>query len=135
MSYSLDQSSLGASYFTISSTGEIYVTADLTNFANGSTFSLPVNVEDSGGRSATANITFSLSPYTTTTSTTTTDRYMTFFEDTRNIAWFTVLMFLLLGLSLLILLFISRYCSFPKCQMNIDWQKWKKLFDSCKQKK
>ncbi|XP_061183484.1 protocadherin Fat 4-like [Saccostrea echinata] len=94
ITYELNQLTLGGDYFGVTSTGSLYVKAAITSLSSGSTYTITATARDGGLLSDTASITIII-PSTTTTTTTTTDRAQTFFEDPRNIAWFTAAMIVL----------------------------------------
>ncbi|KAK3095573.1 hypothetical protein FSP39_016230 [Pinctada imbricata] len=94
VTYTIDQTSLGNQYFTISSSGAITTATSLSSFAAGQSLSLTVSATDSGGLSATSPITIVIPATTTAGSTSSTERTLSFFDDSRNIAWFTAAMVL-----------------------------------------
>ncbi|XP_052212233.1 protocadherin Fat 3-like [Dreissena polymorpha] len=97
-SYTLDKTALNGNYFTVNSaTGVISTTVNMLTVCNcsGSTLTMTVTATDKGGRNVSSQVVVYVSEATTTYTTSTTDRYRTFFEDTRNIAWFSVAMVLL----------------------------------------
>ncbi|KAK3085049.1 hypothetical protein FSP39_023491 [Pinctada imbricata] len=89
--YSLDQSSLSTPYFGVQSNGDFYVTDSLLTFSTGHTLSISGTASDPGGLTDTCTITIVIPQSTTTTQGTTSERYISFIEDTRNVAWLTVL--------------------------------------------
>lgn len=112
ITYSIDQTSTGGTYFRMNSNGGLYVASDLSTFSAGATKDIIITATDGGGLTDTTTVTIVIPGVTTTTTSTTTDRYMTFFEDTRNVAWFVACMALLTGLVILISAFIVRYGDF-----------------------
>lgn len=112
ITYSIDQTSTGGTYFRMNSDGGLYVASDLSTFSAGTTKDIIITATDGGGLTDTTTVTIVIPGVTTTTVSTTTDRYMTFFEDTRNVAWFVVCMSVLLGLFILISFIIVRYGDF-----------------------
>ncbi|XP_021357238.1 protocadherin Fat 4-like [Mizuhopecten yessoensis] len=90
ISYTLDQTSLNESYFGVTGTGNLYINRFLTSFGDGTYFSFSANVTDYGGLTDTADINVVVYATTTVPTTSTTERYATFFEYPPNIAWFTV---------------------------------------------
>uniref|UniRef100_K1PI11 Protocadherin Fat 1 n=1 Tax=Magallana gigas TaxID=29159 RepID=K1PI11_MAGGI len=112
ITYSIDQTSTGGTYFRMNSDGGLYVASDLSTFSAGTTKDIIITATDGGGLTDTTTVTIVIPGVTTTTVSTTTDRYMTFFEDTRNVAWFVACMALLVGLLILISVFIVRYGDF-----------------------
>ncbi|KAL4229500.1 hypothetical protein ACF0H5_012540 [Mactra antiquata] len=92
LTYSLNQTSLSNQYFDISNTGAITLRTSLNGSPLGHSVTVTITstATDPGALSDTATISFVISDTTTTSTTTTTISYMTFFDDTRNIAWFTV---------------------------------------------
>ncbi|XP_053376788.1 cadherin-23-like [Mercenaria mercenaria] len=87
ISYTLDQTSLLDEYFTVDSSGQITVLKSPSPLGYSTTVTLNVTAADSGGLSDIASVTIGISDTTTTSTTTTTDRYKTFVEDGRNVAW------------------------------------------------
>ncbi|XP_048727546.1 serine-rich adhesin for platelets-like [Ostrea edulis] len=130
ITYTINQTSTGGNYFGISNTGDLLVTSSLGGFSLGTTLTVTITATDGGGLTDSATITLVIPAATTTTVSTTTDRYMTFFEDTRNVAWFVTCMAVLLGLLILITYIIARYTNFQNikrsCQrMCRRTRKWK----------
>ncbi|XP_056008142.1 cadherin-23-like [Ostrea edulis] len=113
VSYSLNQTGLGNEYFGVQSNGDFYVKNGLTSFSSGTTLSITTIVQDTGGLQDTAVVTVVIPESTTAAPTTTTDRYMTFLEDSRNVAWVTIACVMLAGLVLLWAYLIVRFGSFP----------------------
>ncbi|XP_060560961.1 protocadherin-like wing polarity protein stan [Ruditapes philippinarum] len=118
-SYSLDQTALNATYFKIDgSSGEISTLVSMSTCAcSGSTFSFPVLATDTGGLVGTSTVHITVTQTTTTAPFT--DRYKTFFDDTRNLVWFSILM-ILLAVTLIVTLFVCmKYiCMSPtNCKM------------------
>lgn len=93
-SYSLDQTGLPGNYFKIDSAGQISTQVNMPEICNCSdiTFAVPVLATDTGGLVGKATVYITVLAFTTTTARTTTDRYKTFFDDTKNIVWFSLLM-------------------------------------------
>ncbi|XP_060585336.1 cadherin-23-like [Ruditapes philippinarum] len=89
ITYTLDQSSLSLEYFGISNTGEITVllTPQGSDLAFGTSVTVTATASDIGARTDTASVVLIISGTTTTSTTTTTDRYRSFLEDNKNIAW------------------------------------------------
>nr|XP_034303261.1 protocadherin Fat 1-like isoform X2 [Crassostrea gigas] len=112
ITYSIDQTSTGGTYFRMNSDGGLYVASDLSSFSAGASKDIIITATDGGGLTTTTTVTIVIPGVPTTTVSTTTDRYMTFFEDTRNVAWFVVCMSVLLGLFILISFIIVRYGDF-----------------------
>ena len=85
---------------------------------------------DGGGLTDTATVTLVVPSVTTTTVSTTTDRYLTFFEDTRNVAWFVTVLVITLGLVILNAYFIVRFVDFHNIKRTCERmcrkkRKWK----------
>jgi len=119
----LDQTGLPATYFAVSSTGEIYIVKSLlNNFSGGTLLTFTAIATDIGGLTDTAAVTVVVAQYTTTTPTTTTDRYLTFFESPKNIAWFTLLMLVVAVIVALCIYLIIR---------SINWTK---ILSACKKR-
>lgn len=97
LTYTLDQSSLLDEYFDIDNNGQIGVKKTPNGNAIG--YATPVtvtaNAYDGGGLSDSAIVTIVISDTTTTSTTTTTDRFKTFIEDNRNVAWLVACLVLL----------------------------------------
>ncbi|XP_069106240.1 uncharacterized protein [Argopecten irradians] len=104
LTYSLDTSTLSEAYFGVTGTGNIFINRFLTSFGDGAYLSFTANVTDYGGLSDTANVAVIVYATTTAPITTTTERYITFFEYPPNIAWFT-----LACLTLLLVLAVFSY--------------------------
>ncbi|XP_061190353.1 cadherin EGF LAG seven-pass G-type receptor 2-like [Saccostrea echinata] len=113
ISYSLDQISLGNEYFGVKTNGDIYVKNSLLGFSTGITLSLTATARDKGGLQDTATITVIIPESTTAAPVTTTDRHLTFWEDTGNIAWVTVASVLLCGFITYCSYLLARYGNFP----------------------
>ncbi|XP_061179511.1 protocadherin-like wing polarity protein stan, partial [Saccostrea echinata] len=113
VSYTLDQTSLGYEYFGVQSNGDFYVKNGLTSFSSGTTVTLTATAQDSGGLKDTAPVTIVIPESTTAAPTTTTDRHVTFLEDSRNIAWVTVASVLFAGLVIFWGYLFVRFGSFP----------------------
>lgn len=109
ITYELNQLTLGGDYFGITTTGNLYVKSAITSLPVGATYSMTATARDGGLLSDTADITIIIPSTTTTTAATTTDRSKTFFEDPRNIAWFTAAMVVLALTIGLILYMCIRY--------------------------
>ncbi|XP_063407515.1 cadherin-23-like [Mytilus trossulus] len=121
--FSLDQTGLGKNYFEVSDSGDIYLILSLNpDFFAGTALSFTATVTDSEGLTDTAGIAVIVSEYTTTTPSTTTDRFITFWEDSKNVAWFTFLMLILLALLGLLLFWI------------LTGVNWTKLLAACKRR-
>lgn len=121
--FSLDQTGLGKNYFEVSDSGDIYLIQSLNpDFYAGTALSFTATVTDSEGLTDTAGIAVIVSEYTTTTPSTTTDRFITFWEDSKNVAWFTFLMLILLALLGLLLFWI------------LTGVNWTKLLGACKRR-
>lgn len=112
VTYSIDPTSTGANYFGISSTGDLFVASSLSGFYSGQTLAVSLTATDGGGLTDIATVTLIIPAVATTTAITTTDRYLTFFEDTRNVAWFVFVILMTLGLIVLNAYFIVRYVDF-----------------------
>ncbi|XP_052781618.1 cadherin-related family member 2-like [Mya arenaria] len=95
IAYTLDQSSLSEQYFTIDQSGQIILAQSVAALGPATSLSLTATASDDGGKFDTAAVTIVISDTTTTSTTTTTDRYRTFIEDGRNIAWLVVALILL----------------------------------------
>ncbi|XP_033727609.1 cadherin-23-like [Pecten maximus] len=89
MTYSIDQSSLTDTYFGVTGTGGVYITKSVASLGKGTSFTFTAVVTDYGGLNDTAWVTVVVFSTTTAPSTTTTERYLEFFEDPRNVAWVT----------------------------------------------
>ncbi|XP_062601137.1 protocadherin Fat 4-like [Saccostrea cucullata] len=113
ISYSLDQISLGNEYFGVKINGDMYVMNSLLGFSTGITLSLTATARDKGGLQDTATVTVIIPESTTAAPVTTTDRHLTFWEDTGNIAWVTVASVLLCGLTLYCSYLLARYGNVP----------------------
>ncbi|KAL3861471.1 hypothetical protein ACJMK2_007505 [Sinanodonta woodiana] len=88
VSYSLDQSSLPSAYFGVDgTTGKLYISSSVKPIGTGNSVSFKAIATDGGGLTSTTTITVKVALTTTVATTTTTDRYRTFLEDGRNIAW------------------------------------------------
>lgn len=109
ITYELNQLTLGGDYFGITTTGNLYVKSAITSLSLGATYTMTATARDGGLLSDTADITIIIPSTTTTTAATTTDRSKTFFEDPRNIAWFTAAMVVLALTIGLILYMCIRY--------------------------
>ncbi|KAL4235856.1 hypothetical protein ACF0H5_004244 [Mactra antiquata] len=83
ISYTLDQTGTGCACFDVTSSGQLIVGQSLTGLKT-SYVSFNVTVTDLGGNADTAKITVYLLEVATTTPL---DRYLTFIDDTGNIAW------------------------------------------------
>ncbi|XP_048744688.2 cadherin-23-like isoform X2 [Ostrea edulis] len=130
ITYTINQASTGGNYFGISNTGDLLVTSNLGAFSSGTTLTVTITATDGGGLTDSATITLVIPAATTTTVSTTTDRYMTFFEDTRNMAWFVACMALLLGLLSFITYLVVRYTDFQSIKRSCEKmcrrkRKWK----------
>uniref|UniRef100_A0A8W8ISL3 Uncharacterized protein n=1 Tax=Magallana gigas TaxID=29159 RepID=A0A8W8ISL3_MAGGI len=84
----------------------------LLSFSSGTTLSLSAVVKDSEELQDTAVMTVIIPESTTAAPTTTTDRHVTFWMDTRNIPWDTVAAILFTGLLLFCVYLIVRYGNF-----------------------
>ncbi|CAC5366313.1 unnamed protein product [Mytilus coruscus] len=105
--FSLYQTGLDTHYFDFSDSEDIYLIQSLNlYFYTGTTLSFTATVTDSGGLTDTTGIEVIVSEYTTSTSSTTTERLILFWEDSKNIAWFIVLMLILLAVTCLLILWI-----------------------------
>ncbi|CAG2253493.1 FAT1_2_3 [Mytilus edulis] len=121
--FSLDQTGLGKNYFEVSDSGDIYLIQSLNpDFYAGTALSFTATVTDSEGLTDTAGIAVIVSEYTTTTPSTTTDRFNYVLEDSKNVAWFTFLMLILLALLGLLLFWI------------LTGVNWTKLLGACKRR-
>ncbi|XP_053376790.1 protocadherin Fat 4-like [Mercenaria mercenaria] len=87
LSYTLDQASLLDEYFAVDTNGQITVLKSPSPLGYSTTVTINATATDGGGLSAIASVTIGISDTTTTSTTTTTDRYKTFIEDGRNVAW------------------------------------------------
>ncbi|XP_078310911.1 uncharacterized protein LOC111132593 isoform X2 [Crassostrea virginica] len=116
ISYLLDQTGLGYEYFGVKNDGEFYVKSSLLSFSSGTTLSLTAIVKDSGGLQDTASVSVIIPESTTAAPTTTTDRHVTFWMDTRNVAWVTVAVLLFTGLLLFCAFLVVRYGNLPCLQ-------------------
>ncbi|XP_053376789.1 cadherin-23-like [Mercenaria mercenaria] len=87
ISYTLDQASLLDEYFAVDTNGQITVLKSPSPLGYSTTVTINVTATDGGGLSDIASVTIGISDTTTTSTTTTTDRYKTFIEDGRNVAW------------------------------------------------
>ncbi|XP_055996535.1 cadherin-23-like isoform X2 [Ostrea edulis] len=130
ITYTIDQTSTGGNYFGISNTGDLLITSSLGGFSSGTTLAVTITATDGGGLTDSATITLVIPAATTTTVSTTTDRYMTFFEDTRNVAWFVTCMVLLFGLLLFITYLVVRFTDFQSIKRSCEKmcrrkRKWK----------
>ncbi|KAL4229501.1 hypothetical protein ACF0H5_012541 [Mactra antiquata] len=92
LTYTLDQSSLSAEYFSIDTSGDITVKTSLVGSPLGyaSTITISSTVSDSGGLSDNSSVVITISDTTTTSTTTTTVSYLKFIDDPKNIAWLVV---------------------------------------------
>lgn len=86
--------------------------SSLSGFYSGQTLAVSLTATDGGGLTDIATVTLIIPAVATTTAITTTDRYLTFFEDTRNVAWFVFVILMTLGLIVLNAYFIVRYVDF-----------------------
>ncbi|XP_053400699.1 protocadherin Fat 3-like [Mercenaria mercenaria] len=110
ISYSLDQSTLGASYFGIDQTGKVYIQTSVAPLGGGVTVTFSVVATDGGGTETRVNATVVTVVTTTTTTTTTTDRFKTFFDDGRNIVWFTACC-IVIAITIIVLVWMCcSYC-------------------------
>ncbi|XP_062571773.1 cadherin-related family member 2-like [Saccostrea cucullata] len=130
ITYTIDQTSTGGTYFGMKSNGELFVASDLSPFAAGDTKAIIITATDDGGKTDTLTVTIVIPGITTVEVSNTTDRYMTFFEDTRNVAWFVVAMAVVAGLLTLIMTFIVRYGDFSWIPRSCE-----KLAKKCKRKR
>lgn len=130
VTYTIDQSSTGGTYFRMNSDGGLYVSSDLSTFWTGTTKDIIITATDGGGKTDSTTVTIVIPGVTTTTVSTTTDRYMTFFEDTRNVAWFVACMAITTGLVVLISTFIVRYGDFSWIKRLCD-----RLSKKCRRKR
>ncbi|XP_033726702.1 cadherin-23-like [Pecten maximus] len=91
VSYSINQTLLSSTYFGISGTGSLFAVADLETLGAGTVHDITVTAADTGGNSDTSLVTIIIPGITSTNDVTTDsdDRYLTFIEDTRNVAWLT----------------------------------------------
>lgn len=105
LTYSLDLSSISCDCFAVRNNGDVYVKESLQSFSNGSTLIFNAMATDGGNLRDTASITIVIPQVTTATTTTTTDRYITFLEDSRNSVWLVLIGFALLGFILLLVYF------------------------------
>lgn len=92
ITYSLDQSSLTAEYFQIDQSGTVTLQS---SYGAGVTPTFYVLASDGGGSETQVPVIVVIAATTTTTSTASPNRYKTFFDDPRNIAWFTACCILL----------------------------------------
>lgn len=113
VSYKIDQVVLGYEYFGVQSNGDFYVKNGLTTFSSGTTLTITATAADTGGLQDTATVSVIIPESTTAAPATTTDRHVTFLEDSRNIAWLTVASIMLAGLLLFCAYLIVRFGSFP----------------------
>ncbi|KAL3888232.1 hypothetical protein ACJMK2_000607, partial [Sinanodonta woodiana] len=104
--YTLNQASMGNTFFAILKNGTAYVYKDLTVFYTGATYTITATARDVLGLSSTVNVVV-VFPVSTTDITTTTDRERLFFQDYRNTYWFVpsgmgaaVLLFLLVFMAI-----------------------------------
>nr|XP_022343785.1 protocadherin-like protein [Crassostrea virginica] len=119
ITYELNQLTLGGDYFGITTSGDLYVKVAITSLSVGATYTMTATARDGGLLSDTADITIIIPSTTTTTAATTTDRSKTFFEDPRNIAWFTAAMVVLaLTIALIIYMCIRYGFHFKKYQKS-----------------
>ncbi|KAK3576699.1 hypothetical protein CHS0354_024311 [Potamilus streckersoni] len=86
----LNQTSLGAAYFGITSRGSIYTQRSVSPLGSGSTILIQVLATDGGGVVTTATVTVVVSDTTTVSTTTVATGYKTLLQDGRNIAWISV---------------------------------------------
>ncbi|WAR18902.1 PCD16-like protein [Mya arenaria] len=133
--YSMDTSSLPDSYFAMdSATGTISTVVDLLTTCNCSStsFVMPITAEDQGGLVGSAQVTIYITDATTTHTTTTTDRYRTFFEDTKNIAWFSVAMALCAVIAAVTTFVMIRYvCNGPPlCRFRTGSKFYRRQLDT-----
>ncbi|XP_052270367.1 protocadherin Fat 4-like [Dreissena polymorpha] len=126
--YTLNTSSLNGNYFTANSvTGVISTTVNMLTVCNcsGGALSMFVTATDKGGRTGSSQVVVYVSDATTASTTTTTDRYRTFFEDAKNIAWFSVVMALLAVIAAVATCVMFRYvCEGPALCKNPCRQKY-----------
>lgn len=104
--------------------------SSLAGFTSGQTLAVTLTATDGGGLTDTATVTLVVPSVTTTTASTTTDRYLTFFEDTRNVAWFVTVLVITLGLVILNAYFIVRFVDFHNIKRTCERmcrkkRKWK----------
>ncbi|XP_052273310.1 protocadherin Fat 4-like [Dreissena polymorpha] len=120
--YFLNTSALPGNYFTVDGvTGVVSTVVDMatTCRCSSTSFTMPLTVTDAGGRSGSAQVIIYVSEATTTTTTTTTARFKKFFDDSRNIAWFSVAMILLAVIAVVTPYVMIRYvCMGPSLCRN-----------------
>lgn len=120
LSYSLNLSSSSCDCFAVTHNGELYVTQSLDSEADGTTFTFTASATDGGNKQDTTTINViknAQTGITTTATTTTTDRYITFLEDPRNPVWLVLVGCALLGFFILLVYFtytlelLDDFCS------------------------
>ncbi|XP_052675892.1 protocadherin-16-like isoform X1 [Crassostrea angulata] len=111
ITYALDQAVLGSEYFSVDSTGGVYVKQSLDSFSAGQALSLTATVTDTGGLTDSVAITIVIIETTTVAIPTTTDRHIRFLEDPRNVAWLSASCAVFGGLGLFIIYLVARYGS------------------------
>lgn len=109
--YSLDQISIGGDTFGIQGNGNLYLKNSLASYDYGQSLSFTVQAIDSGGLQGTTDV-YVIILQTTTLSTTTTERYVTFWESPANTAWVVIATALAIIICILPCVMIWRYgCS------------------------
>ncbi|XP_063407101.1 protocadherin Fat 3-like [Mytilus trossulus] len=96
-------------YVGIDTSGNLYLKTAVNDTIAGTTVSIWLRAYDEDLKRTSVYVDFVIQATTTTSITTTTDRNLTFFESSANVAWFSALMIILLGLG--IFLAIEAYRS------------------------
>lgn len=105
--YSLDQIGIGGDTFGIQGNGDLYLKNSLTIYDYGQSLSFTVQAIDSGGLQGTTDV-YVIILQTTTLSTTTTERYVTFWEYPANTAWVVIAIALVIIICILPCVMIWR---------------------------
>ncbi|OWF49306.1 Protocadherin Fat 4 [Mizuhopecten yessoensis] len=111
VTFTINQTLLSTNYFGVSGTGSLFAVQDLSALGSGSVHDVTVTATDTDGNHDTSLVTIIIPDYTTTTGqvTDSDDRYLTFIEDTKNVAWLTSFCLASFGSMCLIGYLINKY--------------------------
>ncbi|KAK3098569.1 hypothetical protein FSP39_020759 [Pinctada imbricata] len=121
ISYSLDQSSLPAEYYGVQQTGEIFIKSDIGYIYNRTDYVFQIIATDTGGLFGSSNVTVICQGYSTLAPINVTERYITFFEDTRNLPWFVVMMAILASVAAFVAFLLVKAGCCNICRMVEDY--------------
>ncbi|XP_053393341.1 uncharacterized protein LOC123564730 [Mercenaria mercenaria] len=100
--------------FAVLNSGDVIVLDTITTFSS-SACNILVGVADKRNSGISRTLSIILNVVTEATTSSTSDRYKTFFDDTRNIIWFVLLMVLLAITAVVTLFVCCNYVCMPSC--------------------